>query len=193
MDVNFNLTDELVAFQDNAMQFHYQITPPSMSTVEIDLTVKDLTDRLSYSPQGITSQEIYDALRCLLRDMASLSPNIMNRLFDVIISGFKRLISYLEEDIENGKHPYDSYCTPINLYTFLVYMLINNAEAQRKAEKSQSKLTKSKGSKTLPKGEHLIWDWPAYQPRLFELLYNVLSLPLRRVFPSNQDIESLTG
>ncbi|KAI0239680.1 condensin complex non-SMC subunit Cnd1 [Massospora cicadina] len=193
MDVNFNLTDELVAFHDNTMQFSHEISPATMPHMEIDTAIKDLTDRLSYSPQGITSPKLYDALRCLLRDMASLSPKIMNRLFDVIISGFKRLISHLEEDIEGGKHPYDSYCTPISMYTFLVYMLINNAEAQRKAEKNQSKLTKSKGSKAMPKGEYLIWDWPAHQPRLFELLYTVLSLPLRRVFPSNQDVESLTG
>ncbi|KAJ9073615.1 condensin complex non-SMC subunit Cnd1 [Entomophthora muscae] len=193
MDISFNLTDVLVAFQDNELRFSHEISPTSMSQLELDKMIKSSTDSLSYSPQGITSPELFDSLTCLLRDMACLSPKIMNRLYDVVISGFKRLISHLEEDIEQGKHPYDSYCAPINMYTFLVYVLINNAEAQRKVEKSQNKATKSKGVKALPKNESLIWDWPSHQPRLFEVIYKVLSLPLRRVFPSNQDIETLTG
>ncbi|KAI9295812.1 condensin [Neoconidiobolus thromboides FSU 785] len=190
MYTDFNLGDELIKFDEKSMVIEEEIDIENSSKQELLEFINKATDKLSSDYLKIASSKIFDGLRSIIKNLLIVSPAIMDRAFDMILSGAQDLIKSIEDSLKNGVLVQKEELTALNLYSFLLYIIINYAESKQETEKS-TKAMNSRGNRNQRQQSHS-WDWLRKQGRLFEIVYKIATLPLKKVFSSNYQVETIT-
>ncbi|KAI8881379.1 hypothetical protein K501DRAFT_274650 [Backusella circina FSU 941] len=125
---DFVLADELRTLQEGAMESYYI---PSETVIrgknEHDLYryLNDITDGIEVSSENISDPLIFDKIRSFLKAFPSVPTRISSRLFDIVLSAFKKEIKSTAEDIkDNEKETFHHHKNFLELYGFIIHWFL---------------------------------------------------------------------
>ncbi|CAO3624953.1 unnamed protein product [Cunninghamella blakesleeana] len=114
---------------------------------ELARLLNSITESIEVSSASITDSVVFDKLRSLLKYLDVLSPRIIARLHDILISAFRTEIKTTSDDLDNNE--VDSFALHriyLEHYIFLIYwFLFQSEDLSKSSTVNSNKSKKSKG------------------------------------------------
>ncbi|RHZ79040.1 hypothetical protein Glove_152g93 [Diversispora epigaea] len=207
----FVLHEELLKQQDANYFILNEVFITELDSTEIDRLINDVTDKIIENSLSITNAELFDILRSFVKNYNSLKSTTMNRVLDIIISGFRNEYEATFNDLEVGNEDtYRNHQVAMEMYGFLLAWLISNAEDKAASKgvingtssttkrvnvtntgkTKRTKQTKSKSANITTVNLVEEWDWSAQKPTVLDLMLEVLELRINEIWTTSQEMNA---
>ncbi|RKP05116.1 non-SMC mitotic condensation complex subunit 1, partial [Thamnocephalis sphaerospora] len=173
-----NIADALLEIQEGEVDIEHDIRIAHLSAGDIHDHLNDAVDRLEESPLNVSRPELFDKLRCFVRDFSMLKPHVCNRVADVLLSGINAHIDLIAQQSK------DPNCTSLahhrdalERFAFLLQWLVSVAEARESAKNAEEvaatgRVKRGRGTRkkaaTGDADDH--WDWPGQRLRTLDTM-----------------------
>ncbi|RIB15151.1 non-SMC mitotic condensation complex subunit 1 [Gigaspora rosea] len=200
----FNLHEELLKLQDANYFFQNEVSIKDLDALELDGMLNDTTDKICENSSSITNAELFDTMRSFVKNFNELKSATMNRVLDIILSGFQAEYEITSNDLDaDEEETYSEHRTALEMYGFLLVWLISNAEnkadsksgangtmAMTGGKTKRQRQTKSKTSTVNLSDE---WDWSAQKPVTLSLMVKVLELKIKKIWTSTHERDTFVS
>ncbi|CAI2182996.1 11563_t:CDS:10 [Funneliformis geosporum] len=200
----FILNEEILKLQDSCYFFPNEVSINDLDEIEIDKLLNDAVDIISENPFAITNEELFDTMRSFVKNVNSLKPTILNRVLDIIISGFQSEYTNTSNDLDfDDEETYSDHQIALEMYGFLLFWFITNAERKATsksnasgetitsggtASKRKTKRTRQTRSK-VSSNNNEDWDWSTQKQEALDLMIKVLEPRIKKIWDSTHEIE----
>ncbi|CAG8517034.1 9868_t:CDS:10 [Cetraspora pellucida] len=204
----FNLHEELLKLQDANYFFPNEISVRELEALELDKMLNDTTDRISENSLSIIiNAELFDILRSFVKNFNDLKSTTMNRVLDIILSGFKAEYEATSNDLnEDEEETFSEHRIALEMYGFLLLWLISNAENKADSKSGangtvvatggrtrRQRQTKSKSSSSSTDNSSDEWDWSAQKLIALNLMVKILGLRLKKIWTSTHEKDTFVS
>ncbi|CAG8519321.1 961_t:CDS:10 [Funneliformis caledonium] len=187
--------------QDTGYTFPNEVSINDLEEREIDKLLNDAIDIISENPFAITNEELFDTMRSFVKNFNTLKSGILNRVLDIIISGLQSEYTNTSNDLDDDdEETYSDHRIALEMYGFLLFWFITNAERKATSKSSVNGETITSGGKAKTKrtrqtrskvssNNNEDWDWSKQKQEALDLMIKVLEPRIKKIWTSTHEIE----
>lgn len=170
------------------------------------LFVTEAVSAIAESSEAVTSQDTFDILRSFLKHAAAVPGILMNKLLDVIMSGFAAEVDAAAHDVD---HEDQQTCAvhkvPIEMYAFLLNWSARSAEKVNVSDEdalpataAPAKPRRGRGGKVAQpraaaKNKAPEWSWKDQIVPILTLISKVLKLKTSKIWTVSGERDTFIG
>ncbi|KAH9963997.1 non-SMC mitotic condensation complex subunit 1-domain-containing protein [Lactifluus volemus] len=206
MASEFDLQEELQALQDSGnYSIGHEHDIRSMQPGEMDALLQQAVRAIAESFEAVTSPDMFDILCSFLKCVDAVPGILMNKLLDVIMSGFAAEVDAAAHDIDHeDQQTCAAHKVPMEMYAFLLNWSarsvekVNVPDEDAPAATAPAKSRKGRGgkatqSRVASKNKAAEWSWKDQIVPILTLIAKVLKLKTSKIWTVSGEKDTFIG
>ncbi|GBC07485.1 hypothetical protein RclHR1_00750019 [Rhizophagus clarus] len=194
----FDLSKEIAKLQDTVYPISNELPITNLAATEIEKLLDQIIDKISVNSSAIANVELFRFLCSFIKNFNSLKPSTLDRLLDIILSGFKSECADTSDSLDvDDESTYSEHRTVLEMYGFILYWFIISAEdkaaSRNDANGVRAKRTTRQTRSKTASINHEDWDWSTQKEEVLNLMVKVLELRIKKIWTAAYERETFVS
>ncbi|KAK1687528.1 armadillo-type protein [Colletotrichum godetiae] len=177
--------------------FDYENDPEGLTAAVINPVLNPIIDAVAENPEAITRSAHLDSLQFLLKYTAFLPPQVLSKIFDLIMSGLAAEGDAINHDLESPdeQETLAHHKQLLEIYGFLLQWTIAAVETKAAEKSSTAPVARGRGKpkKNAPRDKDGVWDSATQLQSALDIMSKVLKLKLTKIFLTTSERDTFIG
>ncbi|KAK1705655.1 armadillo-type protein [Colletotrichum lupini] len=177
--------------------FDYENDPEGLTAAVINPVLNPIVDAVAENPEAITRSAHLDSLQFLLKYTAFLPPQVLSKIFDLIMSGLAAEGDAINHDLESPdeQETLARHKQLLEIYGFLLQWTIAAVETKAAEKSSTAPVARGRGKpkKNAPRDKDGVWDSATQLQSALDIMSKVLKLKLTKIFLTTSERDTFIG